>query len=281
MIEQQDQQQDERQRGHDTIATETTTRAAPADSLATADTSELRAAEVALPLLFEVYRPGSVLHVGCGSGAWLSWFGRYGVEDRIGVDLAHPVDGQTFVERDRVVVADVRAPFDLNRSFDLVVALELASRVDADQADIIIDNLVRHGDAILFSAAIPGQGGPARNEQWPGYWIERFDRRGLVAIDCVRPRWWNESRIPTEYRQNTFLMVSEVRLAHSAPLRLEQELRAGAPLAVVHPDLWSKHLDARREAFAAAAARPEDGELPTPWARLLRRLSGDTTSGGA
>jgi hypothetical protein len=211
-----------------------------------ADRRELHSAEAGLPSLFDVYRPESVLHVGCGAGAWLYWARRYGVEDCVGVDLAHPVDGLTHVPRDQVVVADIRAGFDLGRRFDLVIALEIASRLPVERADTFVDELTAHGDAVLFSAAIPGQVAlDDRNEQWPSYWIERFDRRGFVAIDCVRPRWWDDRRIAPEYRQNTFLMVSEVRLAHAAPLRLEHELHAGAPVAVVHPALWVERLGVR------------------------------------
>ncbi len=216
-----------------------TTRPAPRDPFDDADARELRSAESALPILFELHRPTSVLHVGCGNGAWLSWFERYGVDDCTGVALAHPADGLTHVARDRVVVTDVRAPFDLGRRFDLVVALELASRLPARDGDVLVDNLVRHGDMVLFSAAVPGQPGPHHvNAQWPQYWMERFDRRGFVCVDAMRPRWWNVESIDWSYRQNTFLVVSEVRLAHSARLRLEHEVHAQSPVAMIHPECW-------------------------------------------
>jgi SAM-dependent methyltransferase len=240
-------------------------RATPTDEISPfgdADAAELRSAEAGLPLLFDLHRPRSVLHVGCGTGAWLAWFAGYGVEDCAGVDLAHPTDGRTHVPRDQVTVTDIREPFDLQRRFDLVVALELASRIPADRADIVVDNLVRHSDAILFSAAVPGQGPEHVNEQWPEYWIERFDRRGLVAVDCVRPRWWNERHVSWPYRQNTFLFVSEVRLANSSRLRLEHETRTGAPVAMVHPAMW---LERTAPTPLAAADR-------TPVATRSRRL---------
>lgn len=226
----------------------------PPAPLDDADARELRSAEVALPILFELHRPTSVLHVGCGTGAWLTWFDRYGVDDCTGVALAHPVDGLTHVTRDRVVVTDVRAPFDLGRRFDLVVALELASRVPAEDADALLDNLVGHGDMVLFSAAVPGQRGAQHvNAQWPQYWIERFDRRGFVAVDGVRPRWWNVAAINWPYRQNAFLMVSEVRLANSVRLRVEHEVRATSPVAMIHPDCW---LELHGPDAPAAAVEP-------------------------
>lgn len=229
------------------------------------DAVELRSAETALPLLFELHRPQSVLHVGCGTGAWLSWFARYGVDDYAGADLSYPTDGRTHVSRERVTLTDIRKPFDLGRRFDLVVALELASRLTEDRADTMVENLVRHGDAILFSAAVPGQDPEHVNEQWPEYWIDLFDHRGLIAVDCVRPRWWNERHIAWPYRQNTFLIVSEVRLANSARLRVEHEARAGAPVAMVHPAMWLE----RTAPTPLAAAEPDPA--PMPRSRRARR----------
>ena len=52
-----------------------------------------------------------------------------------------------------------------------------------------VDNLVRHGDVILFSAAVPHQGGEHHvNEQPPEYWRELFARPGLrrCSTGCGR-----------------------------------------------------------------------------------------------
>jgi 2-polyprenyl-3-methyl-5-hydroxy-6-metoxy-1,4-benzoquinol methylase len=58
------------------------------------------------------------------------------------------------------------SPLDLGRAFDLVISLEVAEHLPESAADAFIDSLVRHGDVILFSAAIPFQGGHRHiNEQ--------------------------------------------------------------------------------------------------------------------
>jgi 2-polyprenyl-3-methyl-5-hydroxy-6-metoxy-1,4-benzoquinol methylase len=62
-------------------------------------------------------------------------------------------------------------PLDLEKEFDLVVSLEVAEHLPASAADQFVNTLVKHGKKILFSAAIPGQGGQDHlNEQWPDYW---------------------------------------------------------------------------------------------------------------
>jgi hypothetical protein len=49
------------------------------------------------------------------------------------------------------------------------------------------DSLVSRGPVIVFSAAIPYQGGTNHtNEQWPEYWARHFSAKGYVPVDCVR-----------------------------------------------------------------------------------------------
>jgi hypothetical protein len=61
---------------------------------------------------------------------------------------------------------DLSRPFRLGRRFDLVQSLEVAEHIPPAQTEIFVDNLAAHGDVILFSAAVPGQGGEFHvNEQ--------------------------------------------------------------------------------------------------------------------
>jgi hypothetical protein len=61
---------------------------------------------------------------------------------------------------------------------------------------------------IIFSAAVPGQGGVDHlNEQWPWYWKEIFARRNYVRFDPFRKRFWGEARVADYYQQNLFLFA--------------------------------------------------------------------------
>lgn len=82
---------------------------------------------------------------------------------------------------------------------------------------------------IIFSAAIPGQGGTGHfNEQWPDYWAELFGENGFAVDSSFRFGIWDDDRIENWYRQN--LMI-----AHPGP-------PTTPPLSIVHPILY----DARR-----------------------------------
>ena len=90
---------------------------------------------------------------------------------------------------------------------------------------------------VLFSAAVPGQGGVEHlNEQWQEYWIDKFAQRGYVAIDCLRPRIWNDTSIRWWYAQNTLLYVRETSL-NQYPL-LEAMRTNSLPTSLVHPRMY-------------------------------------------
>ena len=51
-------------------------------------------------------------------------------------------------------------------------------------------------DVVLFSAAIPHQGGENHfNEQWPDYWSQKFERRGYSVLDCLRHLIWANPKV--------------------------------------------------------------------------------------
>jgi len=71
---------------------------------------------------------------------------------------------------------------------------------------------------VLFSAAIPGQGGKGhKHEQFPSYWSELFGRYDFVRRDVIRNRILFDATIPWWYRQNLFLYIKKgLQLTHTA-----------------------------------------------------------------
>ncbi|WP_435201864.1 hypothetical protein [Qipengyuania sp. 902] len=53
---------------------------------------------------------------------------------------------------------DLSQPFDLAQRFDLVQTLEVAEHLPETSARDFVASIARHGDIVLFSAAVPGQG---------------------------------------------------------------------------------------------------------------------------
>ena len=196
----------------------------------------MTAAGAIVPLLTGFCAPQSVLDVGCGAGAMLATFAAAGLVDLVGLD-DDAVDAGVFCcDPTFITRVDLAQPFDLGRRFDLVVSLEVAEHLSKDHARAFVASLVRHGDVILFSAAIPGQGGVNHvNEQWQSWWAEIFGSMGFRCLDVIRPVIWNEAAMPIWYKQNAFLYVKEgvatpVVPAEPWPLDLAYPLIVDRPL---------------------------------------------------
>lgn len=189
--------------------------------------------------LCSLLTPKSVVDVGCGVGAWLSAFRDCQIEDVLGLDGDYVDRSLLLIPPDRFQVADLTNNIRLGRRFDLVVSLEVAEHLPAGRAAQFVSDLVALGDVILFSAAIPGQGGTNHlNEQWPEYWQRLFEDRGYKLVDCLRARFWHDPAVPGCYKQNMVLYVAADRLYTSPALQAECNRETPFPLSAVHPDVF-------------------------------------------
>jgi len=131
---------------------------------------------------------------------------------------------------------DLKEPIPVERNFDLALSLEVAEHLPAHLAPSFVDSLAALSPVVLFSAAIPGQGGTHHvNEQWPEYWAELFRERGFAVIDCIRKTVWQNDAVEWWYAQNLLLFVREDQLEHYPLLRREFNRTASSQLSLVHP----------------------------------------------
>ena len=216
-----------------------------------------RSAEVIVPLVLQLLPVRSVLDVGCGDGSWLSVFRKLGVDDILGIDGAY-VENSLQIPKDHFQVFDLTKPFSLGRVFDLVISLEVAEHLPADCAGGFVESLARVAPIILFSAAIPFQGGNQHiNEQWQDKWAELFQAHGYVPVDFIRKRIWQNDSVEWWYAQNALLFAQASLIENNASLRVEFEKTALAQLRLVHPRQYLYLQDRYREALRREAQRPE------------------------
>lgn len=186
-----------------------------------------KAAKQIVPLLTALFKPTSVLDVGCGIGTWLKVFEDAGNIEILGIDGVYVDKSMLKISEDKFIHADLQLPFDLKKKFDLGLCLEVAEHLPEKTIDNLISSLTKHCDTLLFSAAIPNQGGQNHlNEQWPEYWEKKFRDYGYMFYDVIRPQIWNNNEIEWWYRQNIFL-VTKNNFQSSAP----KEYRS-----LVHPE---------------------------------------------
>lgn len=173
------------------------------------DAGARRSAQGVLNLIGPWLRPTSVLDLGSGRGVWLDEWHKAGAAEVLGVD-GHYIDrSQLAVPQDRFLAADLTAPVDTGRRFDLAQSLEVGEHLPATSAATLVDSLTRASDRVLFSAAVKGQGGEFHvNEQPLSYWQALFAERGYRAYDCLRPHLKGDRTIEPWYRYNSILFVN-------------------------------------------------------------------------
>ena len=171
-------------------------------------------AEIILSIVGEVLpRIASAVDVGCGVGTWLNVLKERGATDIQGIDGDWVNRDFLRIPSEDFLEHDLNRSIKLNKKFDLAISLEVAEHIEPDNARNFVSSLASLSDFMLFSAAIPNQGGVGHlNEQWPDYWISLFRDEGFVGMDIVRKRIWDDESIPFWYRQNILLFVKETRI---------------------------------------------------------------------
>ena len=163
------------------------------------DGSYKSATEV-LPIVNKFIRPRTVIDLGCGVGTWLAAWQNISNVEICGVDGDYVDRSQLFIDKKFFYSANLEERIIVNKRFDLAESLEVAEHLTPARADSFVEDLTKLSDVILFSAAIPAQGGTNHvNEQWQSYWAEKFLRLGYVGI-------W------AHYCQNTFIYVKSSEL---------------------------------------------------------------------
>lgn len=193
-------------------------------------------AEVIIPMLTAHLPIRSVLDVGCGRGVWLSVWKRHGVEDIAGVDGDYVDRARLHIPADRFMAQDLAGGFDLGRRFDLVSTLEVAEHLPPAASPGFVESLTRHGPMVLFSAAVPGQGGENHvNERSYAYWRGLFAAKGYRAFDPLRPTIHADARVEPWYRYNSLLYVHDDAIPGLPPAIAATRVPDGTPIPDVSP----------------------------------------------
>lgn len=189
----------------------------------------------------DLISPQSVTDLGCGTGSWLSVFKQNGVKRVLGIDFSKIDTATLQIDRKEFLKSDLTKDIPVHTEFDLACSLEVAEHLPASAAETFVDSLTKLAPVVLFSAAVPFQGGTHHiNEQWPEYWEKLFRNRGFRAVDCIRQRVWINENVAYWYAQNLLLFVSADVLDRYP--KLEPYLADTNPefLSRIHPKMYLK-----------------------------------------
>ena len=202
-------------------------------------------AEIVVPQIINWLKPKSIIDFGCGLGTWLSVVKQVDLNIEIyGLDGDYVNEKELKIDKRFFKAVDLSKPIQIKESYDLAMSLEVAEHIDEAASEIFIDNITGSSDNVLFSAAIPEQGGVHHvNEQWQEYWISKFEARGYSADVSVRNFFWHAQEITPWRRQNfIFFHRGEVR---KSPIVETKEI-----YNIVHPEMYFKRI---REAASVGA----------------------------
>jgi hypothetical protein len=201
-------------------------------------TGSQKSAEIILPIVFDLIKPNNVVDVGCGVGTWLKTAAHLGAKCTLGFEGkwlenapagSDDFDIQLCDLEDKIVV-----PAGKPAKYDVAMCLEVAEHLSERRAPSLIGDLCELSDVVLFSAALPGQGGTDHiNEQWQSYWADHFRRFGFRPYDVVRPVVWTNPDVELWYRQNMLLYV------HDRAVHLVSNYQECTMLNVVHQGVYA------------------------------------------
>ncbi len=227
---------------------------------------------IILGLLFEIYQPDAVFDLGCGQGSWLAAAEQLGSRQLVGMDGPWVDPAAMLSKTCEFKAANLEEDIEVGERFDLAVSVEVAEHVSSGRARAFIKSLCDASDVVVFSAAIPQQGGTSHvNEQWQSFWAGHFDELGYGCYDLFRPKIWNDKRVESWYRQNVLLYVK-----HSHPIAetvKSKSFRCG-PLDIVHPEIFEGNLEDYKKAVDEPTLK-FCGQLLAKWGRRqLRKVLG-------
>jgi SAM-dependent methyltransferase len=150
----------------------------------------LRSARTIANSILSDFKAARIIDVGCGTGALLEALHDRGCEV---FGLEYSEAALKYCRSRRLCVAKFdleRDVFDYNRTFDVVVSMEVAEHLPEVVAVRYVELLTRLSRVVIFTAATPGQGGTDHvNEQPPSYWISKFQQRGFKHAEELTQRW--------------------------------------------------------------------------------------------
>ena len=203
-----------------------------------------------VPEILKLVNPKSVVDIGCGLGNFLHVFKKNGVKEVLGVNGPWVEKNLLFeyIEPEEFLEANLEKEIVLNKKFDLVVSLEVAEHLAEDAAENYVNTLVNAGNIILFSAALPGQGGQNHlNEQWLTYWEKLFLKHNYVIHDVIRPIIWDNPKIRSWYKQNMVLITPK-------EFEFKSELVYCPLRNIVHYDEFSRKVELLEYFYSAKAS---------------------------
>ena len=173
--------------------------------------SSYKSAKIILPILFNHYKPNSIIDVGCGIGTWLKAAKELGINKFVGIDGNEIEEDFLLVSRKYIKIDNLETHKNINNEkYDLAISVEVAEHLHNNCSVHFVETLTSYSDVVLFSAAIPYQGGEHHiNCNPPQFWVDIFKKYGYDCYDFRNDLMNMWEKVCPWYSQNILLFAKE------------------------------------------------------------------------
>jgi hypothetical protein len=149
----------------------------------------------------------SLADIGCGMAAFAKAFQEEGVEKIILID--HPsldISKCLVKENFEFIPCDLDNDLPKPIRVDLAICTEVLEHLNKERSLKILDYITQCADIIIFSAAVPRQGGRGHvNEQRHKFWISEFEKRKFDYSDSFKSNISKNEGVLYWLTQNLFI----------------------------------------------------------------------------
>ena len=170
-----------------------------------------KSAKIILPILFNHYKPNSIIDVGCGIGTWLKAAKELGINKFVGIDGNEIEEDFLLVSRKYIKIDNLETHKNINNEkYDLAISVEVAEHLHNNCSVHFVKTLTSYSDVVLFSAAIPYQEGEHHiNCNPPQFWVDIFKKYGYDCYDFRNDLMNMWEKVNPCYSQNILLFAKE------------------------------------------------------------------------
>jgi hypothetical protein len=173
------------------------------------------AASIVMGSVKQWYSPSSIVDYGAGPGVWSIEAAKvFPNASVLALDYeAATIFSEEFESKRPKNLITLELNFEEEKSIpvvnlDMAICVEVLEHLSEEAANRVFNSICSTAGIVIFSAAVPGQGGTGHiNEKPKNYWVSRFVENDFLVFDTFAQNL-QHPQVPDYYRNNCFLAIN-------------------------------------------------------------------------